>query len=35
MLHGLKMVFLRGNGSFVAVETYMNNVPQIGISTFK
>ena len=29
------MVYLHGNGSFVAVETYMNNMPQIGISTFK
>ena len=29
------MVYLHRNGSLVAVETYMNNLPQTGISTFK
>ena len=28
------MVCLHCNGSFKTVETYMNNLPQIGISTF-
>ena len=34
MWHGLDMVYLHLNGSFEAVETYMNNLPQIGIFTF-
>ena len=28
------MVYLHRNGSFEAVETYINNLPQIRISTF-